>query len=363
MNMCYSVSMRHGAEAFLAPLDRLHGLQVSTRFEFAEHAWHDAIVEVRSSTGTDRYAAETVTGVTTTTLPAVRSRLERVRAKTGLPPLLLTDYVTPAVAESLIDHGTAFVDGAGNVHLDGAAAYVVILGRPRSQKSRTSGFTPIELELIFALLAEPRLLGAPVREVSERTGISTGKVSALLAALVDQGYLGQRGATGRRRLLILQEPERLLERWEFGYLEALRPRLSPSSWRLPPGVAFDHISQMARDEPSTLIGGEHAADALTGFLKPATWTLHVPPGTQKRTATRLRLAPSRGRSEVTLIDRFQPRVDAHPDDPTPSVEPHSPHAHPILVRAELLAGGSDRLREVADRLLGTILNRVTTDAA
>ncbi len=354
--------MRHEAEAFLAPLDRLHGLQVSTRFELAENAWYDAIVEVHSRTGTDRYAAETVPGVTTTTLPAVRSRLERVRAQAGLPPMLLTDYVTPAVAERLIGHGTAFVDGAGNVHLDGTAAYVVILGRPRIQKSRTSGFTPIELELIFALLAEPGLLGAPVREVSERTGISTGKVSGLLAALVDQGYLGRRNAAGRRRLLVLQEPERLLERWEFGYLEVLRRRLSPSSWRLPPGVAFGHIAQMARDDAGTLIGGEHAADALTGFLKPATLTLHVPPGTQKRTATRLRLAPSQGRSEVILIDRFQTRVDAYRDEPTPRVGPHSPHAHPILVRAELLAGGSDRLREVADRILRAILKRVTTDA-
>jgi hypothetical protein len=106
--------------------------------------------------------------------------------------------------------------------------------------------------------------------------------------------------------------------------------------------------------------GEHAADALTGFLKPATLTLHVPAGTQKRTATRLRLAPSQGRIEVILIDRFQMRVDADIHEPAPRIEPHT---HPILVRAELLASGSDRLREVADRLLGPILNRLTADAA
>lgn len=353
----------HAARAFLAPLDRLHGLQDSTRFELAEDAWYDAIVEIRSATGADRYAAEAVTGVTTTTLRAVRSRLGRVRARTGLPPLLLTDYVTPAVAERLIDHGTVFVDGAGNVHLDGTAAYVVILGRPRSQKPRHSGFTPIGLELIFALLAEPRLLGAPVREASERTGISTGKVSALLNALVDQGYLGRRNAAGRRRLLVLQEQERLLQRWELGYLEVLRPRLSPSSSRLPPSVTFDRVAQMARDDAGTLIGGEHAADALTGFLKPASLTLRVPPGTQKRTAMRLGLAPAKGEPEVTLNDRFQARVDAYADGPAPSVGRHSQHAHPILVRAELLAGGSDRLREVPDRLLGPILNRLAADAA
>lgn len=44
-------------------------------------------------------------------------------------PLLLTDYVAPAVADDLLAHGMAFADAAGNVHLDGTAGYVLVLGR------------------------------------------------------------------------------------------------------------------------------------------------------------------------------------------------------------------------------------------
>lgn len=167
MNHEHAPACEHSARAFLAPLDRLHGLQVSTRFEPAEHAWYDAIVEVRSSAGTDRYAAETVNGVTTTTLPAVRRRLERVRAQTGLPPLPLTDHVTPAVAERLIDHATAFVDGAGTVHLDGAAAYVVIFGRCANRTFR----------LMFPALARHKCVCVPrprrKRQPSDRPSMTS----------------------------------------------------------------------------------------------------------------------------------------------------------------------------------------------
>ncbi len=363
MNTCYPLNMKHEVEAFLAPLQRLPGLDVTAQFELGEAAWYDAIVEVRSQTGTDRYAAESVLGVTTTTLAAVRNRLERARAQTGMPPLLLTDYVTPAVAERFLDQGVAFADAAGNVHLDGAAGYILVLGRPRSRKAPTTGFTPLELELIFALLAEPTLLQAPVRQVSERTGISIGKVSALLNELVEQAYLGQRKASGRRRLLVLQEPKRLLERWEFGYLEVLRPRLSPSTWQLPPNTALGHFLQNVGLLDGSLIGGEFAADAITGFLKPATLTLHVPQGAQKRTAVRLRLAPSKGTSDVVLVDRFQTGVDAQLQHQAQTAERTRPYAHPILVRAELLASGSDRLREVADRMLDPILKALGSDAS
>ena len=53
-------------------------------------------------------------------------------------PFLPTDYVTPAVVESLIGHGTTFVDSAGNLHLDGTAADVAIIGRSANRTFRLS---------------------------------------------------------------------------------------------------------------------------------------------------------------------------------------------------------------------------------
>jgi len=362
MNTYNPLNMERESKTLLATLQRLPGLDVSARFEPREAGWTDAIVEVRSRTGVDRYAAEAVLGVTTTTLPSVRSRLERARAETGMPPLLLTDYVTPAVADDLLAQGLAFADAAGNVHLDGAAGYVLVLGRRRTRKRSNTGFTALELEAVFALLADPTLLEAPVRQVAGRTGISIGTVSALLNGLVEQGHLGQRKTAGRRRLLVLQAPERLLARWELGYLGVVRPRLSPSAWQLPPYTSLDRIIRDVGALERVLIGGEHAAEALMGSLEPATLTLHVPAGAQRRTAAQLRLVPAPGAGDVVLVDRFQPGVDALPAQGAPGSERWRPTAHPILVRAELLASGSDRLREVADRMLGAILGAWGSDA-
>lgn len=362
MNTYHSLNMEREPKTFLATLQRLPGLDVSARFESGEAGRADAIVEVRSRTGVDRYAAEAELAVTTTTLPSVRSRLERARAETGLPPLLLTDYVTPAVADDLLAQGLAFADAAGNVHLDGAAGYVLVLGRRRTRERPTTGFTALELELVFALLADPTLLDAPVRQVAKRTGISIGTISATLHGLVEEGHLEQRKTAGRRRLLVLQRPRRLLARWEFGYLGVVRPRLSPSAWQLPPYTSLDRIIRDVGALDRVLIGGEHAAEALTGLLQPTTLTLHVPPGAQKRTAAQLRLVPAQGPGDVVLVDRFQTGVDAHQAPAAPGSEPARPTAHPILVRAELLASGSDRLREVADRMLGSILQPWGSDA-
>ena len=77
--------------------------------------------------------------------------------------------------------------------------------------------------------------------------------------------------------------------------------------------------------------------------------LHLAPTETKRAAVELRLRPSdAGAPDVIIIDRFLPALDRADEA---FVAPSSaPIAHPILARAELLALGSDRLREVADRL-------------
>lgn len=106
--------------------------------------------------------------------------------------------------------------------------------------------------------------------------------------------------------------------------------------------------------PGALVGGEYAAAALTRQLRPSSLTLHVPPTDSKRVAVDLRLRPSdTGTGDVVILDRFLPALD-HADEALADESLTAPSparvAHPILARAELLATGSDRLREVADRL-------------
>lgn len=105
-------------------------------------------------------------------------------------------------------------------------------------------------------------------------------------------------------------------------------------------MTVDQVVATTAAMSGILVGGEVAADELTGALSPASVTLHALPGDAKRIAVALRLRPFvAGEPRVVLQDRWMPSLDGSDG-----------RAHPILVRAELLALGSDRLREVADLL-------------
>jgi hypothetical protein len=86
-----------------------------------------------------------------------------------------------------------------------------------------------------------------------------------------------------------------------------------------------------------LIGGEWAAAKLTKFLRPESVSVYLPQNTRQQLQREAKLIPTVERPQVYLLDEFQPSKTRF--------------AHPLLVRAELLALGDERLREVADKLL------------
>lgn len=343
--MCYTLNMRRLLEESLVTLKRLPGLKVTCREEVVgpRHGHYDALVTVRAHADTDDYAAEVKPRVTTRSLSSLLSQLAQVRQASGALPMLLTDHVTPAVADMLEAHDIAYADSAGNVFLNGPAAYVLVRGhRPEKATPRT-GLTKTDLELVFAILSRPQLLEEPLRQIAVATGVSLGKVSNTLRTLDELRLIRHQG---RRK--VLHDPRRLLDRWEVGYLEVVRPRLGPSTWHLRAKTDLDETRRRAAHLPDTLVGGEFAADDITGFLKPNTLTLHVPAGETKSIAVELKLRPTTSEPDVVLLERFLPPMD-QADQPSADTT-RAAFAHPILVRAELLALGGDRLREVADRL-------------
>jgi len=357
--MCYSVNMHALIQDCLATLTRLPGLTVDYETEVNQHreARPDAIVTIHTAAGTDRYAAEAKLQVTSQSLSPLLSHLARLQAAGGNRAMLLTTYAPPAVADALAAHGIAYADTAGNAHLNGPAAYALIRGQRPERAAARSGLTPTDLQLVFALLRRTDLLRAPLRHVAEATGISLGKVSTTLRTLSALGFVQTHGQ--RRRL---RDPERLLQRWEVGYLEVVRPRLHPSTWRLAPGATLEDLHRRALGLRDVLIGGEFAADALTKSLKPGSLTLHTAAGGTKPLAVDLRLRPPDSTEpEVILVERFLTGLDQA--DAKACADGTTAIAHPILARAELLAHGSDRLREVADRLRDqVILPRLRDDA-
>lgn len=338
---------------FQAPFDTLEalpGLDI-TLVEGRNRV--DAFVKVRSQSGSCDYVAHVKHGVTTTTLPAILAKIERARRQTKQPPLLLSNYLTPAVTEKLLAEQIEFVDSAGNIYLDSPATYVLVLDKKPVHKPRSSGFTATDLELIYALLSKPKLGKATYRELSAETGVSLGKISATLNQLERTNYL-YRAKSGA---LLLHDPVQLLERWEYGYLEQLRPKLTPSKWRLGKNATLKDLLTQATLIPDVLIGGEVAADELTHHLKAITLTLHVPRGKAKSIATQLRLPPANRDTDVIILERFTPQEKFEEPQALDRYQGKNylNLAHPILVRAELLALNDSRLRQVADRLLDTVI--------
>lgn len=320
----------------------------------------DAFVTLRSGAGESRYVAEVRSAVTTTMLPQVLGQLERLREAFDRAPLLLAPYLTPGVTGRLVDEHVEFADRAGNVFLDGAAAYVLVLGQKRRREPSRTGFSVVALQLIYALLARQELLGATYRELSDKTGVSLGKISTTVHQLEDAGLV----TPGRSGALLIRDARELLGRWEVGYLDRLRPRLAPTRWRLGKGHELVDVAAAASELDGVLVGGEHAADAFLGQLRPGTLTLHVPEGRARQVAVDLRLRPADGTTDVVIIDRFATLLDSADPSTVPNLSRASDarYAHPLLVRAELLALDDSRLRQVAARLLEELIVPTLTHA-
>jgi hypothetical protein len=99
-----------------------------------------------------------------------------------------------------------------------------------------------------------------------------------------------------------------------------------------------------------LVGGELAAARLTNLLRPETVTLYVPESRHKRAPIDLKLLPAEGTAQVYILTHF-----AHQDQYDDTLNGQGALLDPLMIRAELLALGGDRLQEVANELLQRVL--------
>ena len=110
----------------------------------------DAFVRIGRGRQTRVYAAEVKKGLRPATLGAVLHQIEQ----TGKPPLLITDYVTPPLAEKLKARNIAFLDAAGNAYLDQPNLYIWIKGErpvdaPTMNKQKGRAFQASGLKVLF----------------------------------------------------------------------------------------------------------------------------------------------------------------------------------------------------------------------
>lgn len=294
----------------------------------------DAAVQIEANGKRFRFFAEIKTVDRAIALAAAKNQLQPY-GKTGI---LVAPYLTAELANRCRKIDLQFIDTAGNAYLRAPGLFVFVRGeRPTALPIGTrGGGTATALRIVFVLLCKPQLLNAPYREIVTAAGVALGAVGWVFFDLQGRGYINGGLRKRNRRLL---EPARLFDEWVTNFPTKLRPRLNPRRFEAldPDWWKTTRLGAGAR------WGGEVAAAKLTGYLKPATYTIYVDPNNAAGALNalvrqhRLRAAPH---GNVEILDAFW---NFEPQDP-PDVVP------PILVYADLMATLDPRNLEVAKRI-------------
>jgi len=297
----------------------------------------NALIRVRHGDQEVLYAAEVKRGLRPATLGAVINQLERL----GQPALLVTNYVTPPLADALKERGIAFIDAAGNAYLNHPPLLVWVKGQKPKETLVTANlttrtFNPSGIQVLFPLLCHPDWADRPYREIAQLAGVAHGTVGWVLAELPKLGFMAE--VAGKRRLL---QHERLLQQWVEAYARTLRPRLLLGRFHAD---QLDWHKTLDPGKYGFLLGGEPAAARLTSHLRPGTVTLYGPK-VEPRLLLDHRLRPD-AQGKVEILRRFW-KFDS--DDQLITPLP--------LVYADLLAIGDARCLETAKLLYGDIVAR------
>jgi hypothetical protein len=317
----------------------------------------NAKLVLRTNAGQFVYFVEVKRAVSAPGLEHLFLQLERYAQGTKAKPLLLSNYISPNLAERLIRGGVNFADAAGNVYLNWPGKlHIEIQGRKPKQIAEAKGerlSQPSGLKVLYALLTQASEDLGAYREIAKASGVALGSIAWIARELKAKGYLVQRGRDRWR----LTQKRRLLDLWVGGYGARLRPNLLIG--RYQPGEAdLEQTtrvleSELTNKKISWALTGGFAADVLTRhFLGEqlsffaAEWPLDL--------TRRLKWLPSEHGS-VIVLRKFSPLVTFNMELPT-----SRPVAHPLLVYAELIFQGREREVETArivyDRYLSPLIS-------
>ena len=227
----------------------------------------DARLELRHAGKTLKYLAEIKRRLRPATLGVVIHQL----AAHGDHALLVTDHVTPPLADQLRAQGVQFIDAAGNAYLNAPPLLIWVKGEKPAERltpprDRGRAFAATGLQVVFALLCKPDATNHPYREIGRLAGVAHGTVGWVIPELEGLGFVAHVGE--QRRLMNV---DRLLRQWAEGYIRALRPKLVLGRYQAP---TLEWWNTIDTKKYGYMLGGEAAAGKLTHHLRPGTITVY-----------------------------------------------------------------------------------------
>ena len=306
-------------------LEQATGLKTRFQHEYLDSAEYlDGFLQVNHLNMQWTYAVETKTELTRTTAAMIKEKMKNYTGKA----IVVTEYITPPMAEQLKNLDLFFIDTAGNAYIEELPLFIFITGKRPAQKIQTKRlkhlFRPCGLKVIFTLLNEPQTVNRPFRDIAETTGVALGTVGGVVKELKNMGFCLAIGRKNRR----LREMPTLIRRWVEAYPEQLRPKLIIDRFETNQRNWWRDIN--IRDY-NAYWGGEIAGARLTNYLKPEKVTIYAdtPPG-KLILEKKLKKADN---GNIEILRAFW-KTDHHiiNQDTVP----------PLLVYADLMATGDTR---------------------
>lgn len=258
------------------------------------------------------------------------------------PGILITEYMTPQMAEKLKEMKIPFLDVASNAYLKTPSTFVYITGRKRPKELITQGknraFRTVGLKVIFTLLTLKDQLKAPTREIAYNAGVANGTVGNILKDLEQLGFLYRSKAKG----LVLENRAKLIDSWVEAYPRELRPQLKAQRFQILHPDWWKEFTYDRWQKNKMWLGGEPAAALLTHYIYPEKITVYGRPDF-KKLAQVLQQPMRDEHGNFELLEPFW-NFETEKLDEVHRICP------PLLVYADLVATGDVRQLDVANMI-------------
>lgn len=333
----------------LAYLEQLPGIKATVRGEpyFSSEVLADGKLTIDTSNKSVDYVCEIKTGLTNDVIEQVTEYFSNLgkRLKHDERPLLITRGLSNLVVEQLLKRNIEFIDVDGNIYLNCSELYVLVRNQVSKESvSKSSEITAASLQVIYALISQPNFGWREydfAEEIAYISGVTPKTVKSTLKKLQDLDYI-----TYRHGSYEIIDYVRLLERWELGYSERLRAKLTLGTFtpigKIGFSEAVDKIKEHA-EHYDYLIGGELAASMLTEYIRPISATLHLSSNFDSREiAVSLKLKPDLN-GDITFLQIFGD-VKYHRSELGGF---QKTLINPLFIHAELMQTGNSRLKETA----------------
>lgn len=328
-------------EEALEILEKTTGLKAHLKTEHLNNAkYPDALVQIAHQKRQWDFAVEIKATVTRATVGI--KQLERFNREKNT--LLITEYVTPPIADQLKELNIFFIDTAGNAFINEPPLFVFVKGnKPRltlKEEPQKRLFKPSGLKTIFALLNNPDMVNKPYRDIAEAADVALGTVGWLIGDLKEMGFCTEFNKHNRK----LMNLEKLIKRWVEAYPEQLRPKLIRGRFETTNHNWWQEIDIKMY---GAFWGGEVAAANLTNYLKPTRATIYTNEPLGKLVLkNKLRKAT---KGNVEILARFWNfKYELEDQDVVP----------PMLVYADLMATADPRNIETAGIIYEKYLDRL-----